>query len=136
MVKIERINGIDRYVVVVPEESLFQDFNPNTQMPFASESEAIDFENKFRAAKPKPGAPVPPPTPRVLTKWEFSQRFTFAERVAITTAAKTDAEVEVIMNDMSIAQEIHLDDKSVEESLALLVSKGLLKADRVTSIKA
>lgn len=54
MVKIEKKDGIDRYVVVLPEESLHQDFNPDTQMPFASEAEAAAWEAKFKDAKPTP----------------------------------------------------------------------------------
>jgi hypothetical protein len=60
MVRVDKINGIDRYVVVIPEESIYQPENPDTGKPFASQADAEAWQTKFVAAKP---APAPPPEP-------------------------------------------------------------------------
>jgi hypothetical protein len=62
MVRVDKINGIERYVVVIPEESLYQPENPDTGKPFVSQADAEAWQAKFTAAKPKP-APVIEPDP-------------------------------------------------------------------------
>jgi len=73
-------------------------------------------------------------TRRILTKYAFSQRFTFQERVAIKQATQSDPEVAVLESDLKLAGNIDLDDPAVAASLDLLVSKGLLTPERKTEI--
>lgn len=73
-------------------------------------------------------------TKRILSPWELRQRFTFRERVAITSSA--DAGVMVIREDLMTAQECNLDDPSVGMSLDYLISKGLITSARKAEILA
>lgn len=39
----------NRYIVIIPEESIRQEFNPDTRQPFASEAEAQGWQDTFMA---------------------------------------------------------------------------------------
>lgn len=71
---------------------------------------------------------------RILSKYEFNERFTFDELVAITEAAKTNSRIAVFKNKFEISQEVNLDLPSVSQGLDLLVQAGLLKQDRKAEI--
>jgi mRNA-degrading endonuclease toxin of MazEF toxin-antitoxin module len=72
--------------------------------------------------------------PRILSKYKFNEKFTFAELVAITTAAKTDVEIEVMMTKLNLAGEINLDEPSLQLSVDLLIYKGLVAPERKAEI--
>lgn len=76
----------------------------------------------------------PEPTPRVLTKYETRQRFTFTERGDIDTS--TDTGVIVFRNDFNSATEIDLDNQEFIDGLAYLESVGILTAGRAAEIRA
>lgn len=72
----------------------------------------------------------------IFTPFEFSQRFTFAEQVAIETAGETDASVRVVMRQFQTAQDIDLDNQACQQGVMLLASKGLLTTPRAVAILA
>ena len=67
---------------------------------------------------------------RQWTAAEFLARFTTAEMVGIITAARTDAEVELIKISLAVNTTIHSDNPQLLQSLAALVGKGLLTSQR------
>ena len=74
-------------------------------------------------------APIPP-----MSKLDFLKRLTFAERVAIETAASTDAEVRVVKESLLAADEIKLDDSEMIAGIGLYVSKGFITESRALEI--
>jgi hypothetical protein len=76
----------------------------------------------------------PEPTPRVISKYAFRMRFTFAEKQGIDTS--TDAGVIVFSNDFNAAEEIDLDSQELIDGLAYLESVNLLAAGRSAEIRA
>ena len=74
-----------------------------------------------------------PPTPP-MSKLDFLKRLAFAERVAIETAASTDAEVRVVKESLLAADEIKLDDSEMIAGIGLYVSKGLITESRALEI--
>jgi len=71
-----------------------------------------------------------------MSKLDFLKRLTFAERVAIETAAETDAEVRVVKQSLLAADEIKVDDPEMVAGINLYVSKGLILESRVAEILA
>ena len=76
-----------------------------------------------------------PPTPP-MSKLDFLKRLAFAERVAIETAASTDAEVRVVKQSLLAADEIRVDDPEMVAGIGLYVSKGLIAESRIAEILA
>ena len=76
-------------------------------------------------------APTPP-----MSKLDFLKRLAFAERVAIETAAETDAEVRVVKQILLAADEIKVDDPEMVAGINLYVSKGLILESRIAEILA
>jgi len=74
-------------------------------------------------------APAPP-----MSKLDFLKRLTFAERVAIETAASTDPEVRVVKESLLAADEIKLDDPEMVAGIGLYVSKGFITESRAVEI--
>lgn len=76
---------------------------------------------------------VPPPAPpaRTMTHYAFrTQRLTFPERVAWDNS--TEPEIVTLRRDFDLAQEIDLD--VVAQAMPLLVSKGVVTAERAAEI--
>lgn len=71
---------------------------------------------------------------RVITKYAFRQRLTFAEKMGIDTSA--DAGVIVFRNDFAVAEEVNLDTEAVVQGLAYLEGIGLLAPGRAAEIRA
>lgn len=69
-----------------------------------------------------------------ITRLAFRNRFTFAEKVAIAEAAKTDTTVEVLQKDQDAATYIDLSRTDTQQGVQLLVIKGLITADRSAEI--
>lgn len=73
---------------------------------------------------------------RELTNFRFLQRFSLSEMAAILTAAKTDANVEAILENFRAAvPTVNLDDPATSDGLDYLVSKGLITAQRAEKIR-
>jgi hypothetical protein len=78
--------------------------------------------------------PEPVTTPRIVTKLAFRYRLTDAEYVGILTAAKTDVSVAAWVETFNIVNQVNLDDPRTKSGLDMMVSKGLLTAERETEI--
>jgi hypothetical protein len=78
--------------------------------------------------------PEPSTTPRIVTKLAFRYRLTDAEYVGILTAAKTDVSVAAWIETFNIVSQVNLDDPRTKAGLDMMVSKGLLTAERETEI--
>jgi hypothetical protein len=74
------------------------------------------------------------PVPSAITKLAFLKRLTFAERVAIETAAGTDPEVRVVKESLMAANEIRVDDPEMVAGIELYVTKGLIAEERKAEI--
>ena len=70
-----------------------------------------------------------------ITKYQFRKRFTFAERVAITTASKENAQVQTLMDDLFSSGDVS-DWDAVSSGLDLLIYAGILEAGRKAEILA
>lgn len=86
--------------------------------------------NKFI---PPPTPPVPA-DPSIITKLAFRYRLTDAEYVGILAAAKTDVEVAAWVETFNMVSQVDLDDPRTKSGLDMMVSKGLLTAQRETEI--
>ena len=80
------------------------------------------------------GVPATPTPDSKITRLAFRNRFTFAEKVAIETAAKTDVEVKVLLDDQSAATFIDLSRSDTIGGLDLLASKTLITLARKDEI--
>jgi hypothetical protein len=69
-----------------------------------------------------------------ITRLAFRNRFTFAEKVAIETAAESDATVRVMLKDQEAATFIDLARIDTQQGVQLLVSKNLITAQRASEI--
>ena len=69
-----------------------------------------------------------------FTKLEFQLKFTFAELVAIETAAETNPGVRVLQRQQDNAEFIDLADEHTINGITYLVSIGLLTQERGTEI--
>jgi hypothetical protein len=78
--------------------------------------------------------PEPVTTPRIVTKLALRYRLTDAEYVGILTAAKTDVSVAAWVETFNIVNQVNLDDPRTKSGLNMMVSKGLLTAERETEI--
>lgn len=76
---------------------------------------------------------APLPSSRI-TKLAFRNRFTFSEKVAIETAADSDAVVRVLLKDQEAATFIDLARQDTQHGVQLLVSKNLITAARSAEI--
>ena len=72
----------------------------------------------------------------IITSAAFMARFTPDEYSAIMGASATDEEVAGVLNQLTDAPTVALDDARIEPGLELLVSKGLLDAARIPEIVA
>jgi len=77
---------------------------------------------------------VPQMSEIVWTKLEFLTRFTVPERIAIRTAAKTDAVVEDFMALLNIAEFVSSLDPNLKPALDYLQLLGILVPGRVDKI--
>jgi hypothetical protein len=84
------------------------------------------------------GDHVPPePISRTrLTRLEFRNRFTVAEKEAIYTAAETVISVRIWLDDLAAAEYIELTDTNTIASVDGLASAGLISESRVSEILA
>lgn len=74
------------------------------------------------------------PTPRVISKLAFMERFSDDELAAIYSAAKTDVRVEVWMDKLKLAGEIDLADARTHAGVQTLEALGLIGAGRAAQI--
>jgi len=66
------------------------------------------------------------PASRVMSVLDFRSLFTLDEKRAIYTAAKTEIDVQIWLDDLSAAQEVHKDDPRILNGLQGLETAGLI----------
>lgn len=81
------------------------------------------------------GVKLVAPTSRRITKLALRNRFTFPELIALTTAAKTNVAVQVLVENMQVATFIDLNRPDTVGAFGLLVSAGLLTPERAEAIR-
>jgi len=81
-------------------------------------------------------ADPPPPAITAVSSLVFRQLFTDAERMAITQAGETNAQIRAFLDDESAAGTVHLDNPEVTTGLGVCVTLGLLTQDRLDQILA
>lgn len=79
---------------------------------------------------------IPPIVKPVLEPIEFLRLFTFAEEVAIRTAAKTDVGIEVFLARLAASNKVHLDHPDTRGGMGYLVAKSLITPARSAEILA
>jgi hypothetical protein len=67
---------------------------------------------------------------RKITKLGLRQRLTFSELMALTTASKTIVAVEALMGNLTVATYVDLNRADTVGAMNLLVSLGLISAER------
>ena len=81
--------------------------------------------------------PDPVSTPRLrLTKREFRNQFTFAEKQAIYTAARSVVDVEIFLDDLMAAEYIDVDSAETIGGVQALESATLIASGRSAEILA
>jgi len=85
--------------------------------------------------QPEPLTPAPAQRTR-LTRLEFRNRFTAAEKEAIYTAAETVISVRIWLDDLAAAEYIELTDPNTIASVEGLASAGLISESRVSEVLA
>ena len=70
--------------------------------------------------------PSPPVEVWVIPNYEFRARFTYDQRVAIYTLARTDVDVQVLVADMDNFPQINLQGPETTKGVADLVTAGIL----------
>ena len=80
--------------------------------------------------------PINRPVTRTLTKLQFRNRFTFAEKQAIYAAAESSVDIRIFLDDVNAAEEINLDDPATIGGVQALEAGGLIAAGRSAEILA
>jgi len=93
------------------------------------------YANGQFVAPPQP--PPPPPQPVTsVTALAFRQLFTPAERVAVTKAGFTDANVRVFIDDAAAAGTVDLTATETQQGMMYLQKLGLITGPRAAAILA
>ena len=78
----------------------------------------------------------PYPANYILTRLEFRNLFTMAEKIALCTETKNDPIIQIFMDDVNAAVEIDLRYPALKDGLMYIVSKGIITSERMDSILA
>lgn len=81
------------------------------------------------------GVKLVAPKHKRITKLGLRNRFTFTELMGITTAAKSNIAVQVLVENMQVATFIDLNREDTVGAFGLLVSAGLLTPERAEFIR-
>lgn len=82
-----------------------------------------------------PVEPTPPAQPRTqLTRLEFRNQFTMAEKQALYTAAQSNIDIQIFLDDVNAAEYIETTDQITIDGLGALVLAGLLTQERADEI--
>lgn len=95
------------------------------------------FPGRWRAVADPAPEPVGETAPRrVVTRLEFRNRFSLAEKTLIYSAAQSDVRIRIFLDDLMASEEVDLDHASTKTGLALLAEAGLLTTARMREILA
>tara|TARA_R110000744_G_C19182065_1_gene542834 strand:- start:136 stop:546 length:411 start_codon:yes stop_codon:yes gene_type:complete len=86
----------------------------------------------FTAPPPEP-EPVPSP---IISRLAFRNRFTFAEKQGIYTAAETSVDIRIFLDDIASAADIDLTDPQTIAGVQSLEASGLITSGRGAEILA
>ncbi len=78
-----------------------------------------------------PHAVIPNPGISIL---DFRNRFTHEEKVSIYTAAESDVNVRIFLDDLSVADYILLTNQQIIDGVNYLVSQSIIASDRANEI--
>ena len=115
-------------VHVITEYDPLPDFAPSIVM--------VQCDNTVSAGDLYDGSVFTTPDPvvidygTIITKLAMRNRFTFAEKTAIETAAETDAEVRVLQKDLEAASFVDLSSADTIAGIGLYTAKGLIVSPR------
>lgn len=99
------------------------------------EWEGMPFDEYDHNAIPDDPDPDPPEPPViVMTRLEYLQRFTSAERMAIRAASKSNAQLEDYLALLDATENVHNNHPDVIAALTTLESVGLLASGRKEEI--
>ena len=93
----------------------------------------VDQDNKC-VVRHIPAVTLPPV--RALSRFAFRSRFTLAEKAAIYTAAESNVQIRVFLDDLAVADEIDLDLLDTVQGVQALEAAGLLVPGRAQEILA
>ncbi len=82
---------------------------------------------------PKPSEPPALPRTR-LSRLEFRNQFTMAEKQALYTAAQSNIDIQIFLDDVNAAEYVETTDQVTIDGLSALVSAGLLTQARADEI--
>lgn len=115
------------------------DIDPADLMKYSTRYQAVyDLSDYFplpEVGTEFDGVKLVAPKQRRISKLGLRNRFTFNELMAITTAAKTNVAVQVLVENMQVATWIDLNRPDTLGALNLLVSVGLLTPERAEEIR-
>lgn len=98
----------------------------------------IDDDTDVEAGYLYDGSSFIAPTPAThrtnLTRLEFRNLFSLAEKQALYEAAKTSVDVQIYIDDLNAAQYVETTDQATSEGLNALVSAGILTQSRCDEI--
>jgi len=117
----------------IEENELVLDIEKQTTIPVGNgTAAAIEFAAWLAEGNVPDAADVEPEQPVTCSSYEFLQRFTQAERIAIE--ASEDVCIKDFASLLKAAQEIDFDDVNTLAGMAYLVSLGLLTEERKNEI--
>lgn len=117
----------------VVTKTLKASYEPSS--PWVSIPDEVEAGWLFDGTNYTAPAPVTPPTHRTrLTRLEFRNLFTQAEKQALYTAAQSSIDVQIFLDDLNAAQYVETTDPVTVAGLGALVSAGLLTQARADEI--
>lgn len=141
---VEHLGGVDAIAAAVAEHLAALDahrFTIGVPAPIAAPIVEDIIRGGGMAAVEIVDTPAAPPPSRAVTALEFRRRFTDAERAAITLAASRgleqgDPTLQIWLDDLAAAGTVNLDAAEVSTALDMLVTTGLLAAERLAEVLA
>ncbi len=115
----------DGTVLLVEDDAI--DYLENEKGWLAGGTLYVDPERRFALAAA---------TPRLLTRLQFRNRFTAAEKGSIYAAADTTPEIRAWLDDLMAAESVDLDDAHTVAGVQALETAALIGAGRAAEILA
>lgn len=106
-----------------------------SDMVAISEGVTVEIGYLFDGTNYTAPTPAPAPTHRTrLTRLEFRNLFTQAEKQALYTAAQSSVDVQIYLDDVNAAQYIETTDQTTIDGLNALATAGILTQARADEI--